>query len=157
MDDAAKALAPAVVSGELVKRPAPETAVDRLRRRLDKIAKDDTDVVQGMNRFSEIPTSMEKEQRAQMVALLAAGTEEQLLAAGWRSRRALRLAIYGTMPKKDWPGAMQAAHERVQARIRKQAANNGPRVLNLNMISIPAPRPPGPEDRVVIVKKGPGE
>lgn len=155
MADPVSSSAPDVVSAELVPRPAAETGVDRLRRRLEKIAEDDTRVVNGMNRFAELPTQLEVEaggEALDAIALLLKGTDEEIRAAGWKSKKELRLAYYGRQPKSKWPAAMQAAHERVGMRIRKLAANTGPKVFNLNMISIPAPQRPGADERIVIVQ-----
>jgi len=134
---------------DLIKRP--ESPLERLKDRYEKAQEKDLTIVAAMNRFSEVPTEAEAEERKKLIDLLVAGTPDELKAAGWRSRKELRMAIYGTMPKKEWPAAMQAAHERVGMRIRRQDKAPGRQVFNLNMISIPAPKP-AIEAKVVIVE-----
>lgn len=129
-----------------------ETPADKLQARYEKLQDRDLDVVAAMNRFAELPTDQEEAERDKMRELLVNGTPEQLKAAGWKSKKHLRVAIYATMPKKDWPAAMQAAHERVMARVRKQSKSKGGNVFNLNMISIPAPRQQTADDIVVEVQ-----
>lgn len=128
-----------------------ETPADKLQARYDKLQERDLDVVAAMNRFAELPMESEEEARDKLRMLLVHGTPDELKAQGWKSKKHLRAAIYATMPKKDWPAAMQAAHERVMARVRKQSKTKGGNVFNLNMISIPAPRKPTAEDIIVEV------
>jgi hypothetical protein len=84
-------------------------------------------------------------------------TVAKVRAMGFKDKRELRLAMYGQLPKKDVPFSMMAAHDRMGMRIRRE--NKAPKggSFTLNMVNIPAPKPPGPEDRVVIVQKEPGK
>lgn len=128
-------------------------AIDKLRERYDKLQKRDLDVVASMNRFAELPSFVEEAARKQLIDVLNVGTDEEIRTLyGFKGKRELRMALYGTLPKKDWPAAMQAAHERVLARQRKQNANQTRQVFNLNVVTIPAPRLPSDEDRIVIVQ-----
>lgn len=131
------------------KAPSP---VDLLMARYEKVQRRDLDIVDGMNRFAEIPTELEELPREQMKLLLAAGTDAQIKGAGWRSRQQLRAAFYGTLPRSKWPAAMQAAHERVGMRLRKQEKNIQRQTFNLNVISIPAPQRPDADQKIVIVE-----
>lgn len=151
MSEKALATVPEVAIGKR------ETPADKLQARYEKLQDRDLDVVAAMNRFAELPTDQEEEERDKMRQLLVSGTPEQLKAAGWKSKKHLRVAIYATMPKKDWPAAMQAAHERVMARVRKQSKTKGGNVFNLNMINIPAPKRPTEEDIIVEVVPKVGE
>lgn len=134
------------------KAPAKKGApVDLLQKRYDKVMHRDLDIVDGMNRFAEIPTELEEIPREQMKLLLAAGTDAQIKAAGWRNRRELRAAFYGTLPRSKWPAAMQAAHERVGMRLRKQEKGSQRQTFNLNVITIPAPQRPVDDEKVILV------
>lgn len=128
-------------------------AIDRLRERYDKLQKRDLDVVASMNRFAELPSFVEEHARQELIRVLNEETDEKAAKLyGFKSKRELRMALYGTLPKKDWPAAMQAAHERVLARQRKQSTNQARQVFNLNVVTIPAPQRPTEEDRIVIVQ-----
>jgi hypothetical protein len=133
-------------------QPKPETAVDRLRTKYEQIQKRDMLIVEAANRFADLPHEAEDPGDETLKALLAS-PDEVIRAQGWRSRRELRMAAYARMPKKMWPAAMQAAHERVVVRSRV-FMKDGPKkaVFNLNMISIPAPKPQTAEDRVVVIE-----
>lgn len=131
---------------------AKSSPVDLLQRRYEKVQLRDLDIVDGMNRFAEIPTPAEQLPRANLESLLAAGSDAQIKAAGWRNRQQLRAAFYGTLPRSQWPAAMQAAHERVGMRLRKQEKNANRQTFNLNVINIPAPRPAGEHEKVVIIE-----
>jgi hypothetical protein len=144
----------------LVHVPTPDTTqpaakkdrMDLLQKRYERVLVRDLDIVDGMNRFAEIPTEIEPISRASLEALLSGGSDAQIKAAGWKNRQQLRAAFYGALPRSKWPGAMQAAHERVGMRLRKQDKAANRQTFNLNVITIPAPRAPGPEDKVVIVE-----
>jgi len=129
-----------------------ETPADRLQARYDKLQEKDIAIVEAMDRFAELPMEQEEVERDKMRLLLVNGTLEELRAAGWKNKKQLRSAIYATMPKKDWPAAMQAAHERVMARVRKQGKSKAGNVFNLNMISIPAPVPQNAQDVIIEVE-----
>lgn len=126
--------------------------MDLLQKRYDRVQQRDLEIVEGMNRFAEIPTEAEAAPRASLEALLIAGTEEQIKAAGWRNRAQLRAAFYGTLPRSRWPAAMQAAHERVGMRLRKQDRGASRQTFNLNIISIPAPQRPTADEKVIEVE-----
>ena len=131
----------------------PQEPVDILRARYDKLQKRDLSVVDGMNRFAELPSFVEEVARQELIAILNTGTDAEIEAKyGFKNKKDLRVAMYGTLPKKDWPAAMQAAHERVLARQRKQSNTGAKTVFNLNMVSIPAPQPQTADDRVIIVE-----
>ena len=134
------------------KAPAKKGApVDLLQRRYDKVMHRDLDIVDGMNRFAEIPTAAEPEEREKMVGLLLK-TDAEIRAAGWKNRRELRAAFYGTLPRSKWPAAMQAAHERVGMRLRKQEKGSQRQTFNLNVITIPAPQRPTEDQKVVVIE-----
>jgi len=124
-------------------------AVERLKIEYEKLQKKDLEVVRAMNRFAELPTAWEDGENA-TIKLLLSLPEAEVVAQGWKSKRELRMAAYGRMAKKNWPASMQAAHERVGMRIRKQSSDDNRTVFNLNMVTIPAPRR-DPEARVVVV------
>lgn len=150
-------LAPAQVTAPTPSELEADRRLTDLRRRVNLIAENDAKIVEGVNRFKDVPTAWEEEDRVAYLAALKAPDDGPAKALGFKNKRALRLAIYGTMPKKDVPFAIQAAHERIGMRIRKDGNRGTGNTFNLNMVTIPAPRPPGPEDRVVIVqaeKKG---
>ena len=137
---------------------APEkkgSPVDLLQRRYEKVQQRDLDIVDGMNRFADIPTPAEELPRANVEALLAYGSDAQIKAAGWKNRQQLRAAFYGTLPRSKWPAAMQAAHERVGMRLRKQEKGANRQTFNLNVINIPAARAASPDEKVVIIEAKP--
>jgi hypothetical protein len=113
-------------------------AVERLKAAYEKLQKRDLAIVEGMNRFNELPMHSEDATDAQLMLLLA-GSEADVQAAGWKDKRQLRMAAYGRLPKRLWPASMQAAHERVGMRLRKQSAAAARNTFNLNVINIPAP------------------
>lgn len=127
--------------------------LDWLQKRYENVQKRDLDIVDGMNRFAEIPTVAEQAPRAHLEMLLQYGTDAQLKAAGWKNRQELRAAFYGTLPRSQWPAAMQAAHERVGMRLRKQDKSANRQTFNLNVITIPAPQAPRADERVVIIEQ----
>jgi hypothetical protein len=149
------------LSDALAVRPPAEVAkngpVEQLRERYNKLQRSDLNIAQLMDRFAELPSFVEKTAREELVALLVDGTDEQIHAKyGFKNKKELRIALYGTLPKKDWPASMQAAHERVLARTRKMDRDKTRNVLNVNLINIPAPQPPGPERKIIeIVDKEP--
>lgn len=127
--------------------------VELLRVRYEKLQKRDVSIVDGMNRFSELPSFVEETARAELVALLANGTDAEIEAKyGFRNKKELRVAMYGTLPKKDWPAAMQSAHERVMARIRKQGQEKRHNTFNLNVIQMPAPVRPTEYEKIITIK-----
>lgn len=129
------------------------TAVDRLAEGYQKLQQKDLAVVRAMNRFADLPTRFEDPERAQLMLLLQL-PEEELKKQGWNSKRELRMAAYGTLPRSQWPASMQAAHERVGMRLRKQSAQAKKNVFNLQVINIPAAQP-ADESKVVIVDVDP--
>jgi hypothetical protein len=128
-----------------------ESRVDLLQKRYDKLQLRDLDIVDGMNRFAEIPTPAEPEEHKKMLELLAS-SDATIERAGWKNRRQLRAAFYGTLPRSKWPAAMQAAHERVGMRLRRQDKSANRQTFNLNVINIPAPQRPAATEKVVIVE-----
>lgn len=143
-----KALIPAqVVAPAVAERP--KDAVDRLRERYERLQSRDLNIVDAMNRFAELPTHIEDKDDA-MVTLLLSGSEDDVRKAGWKSKKELRMAAYARLPKRLWPASMQAAHERVGMRLRKQATATSKTVFNLNMVTIPAPKR-DPNARVVVI------
>lgn len=135
------------MSDALAKKTDP---VELLRARYEKLQEKDLSIVRTMDRFAELPSFVEETARAELIELLATGSDEAIRQKyGFKDKKELRVALYGTLPKKDWPAAMQAAHERVLARQRKQTADKRQNVLNVNVINIPAPRPPGPETKII--------
>ena len=131
------------MGNELVPAGKQKTAVEILREGFERLQKKDLKVVEAMNRFADLPTRHE-DPDGKVVAALFAMTDEELVAAGWKSRRELRMAVYAKLPKSQWPASMQAAHERVGMRIRKQADKSANPTFNLNVINIPAPRAADP-------------
>jgi hypothetical protein len=104
-----------------------------------------------MNRVADVPMTLEKDRLEEFRLLIAEGSEADIRRAGWKSRQQLRLAYYGTLPYKDWPAGMRAAHERVGMRIRRADKESKPAIFNLNMISIPAPRSIRDDDAIVVL------
>ena len=136
---------------------AAEKRLAGLRRRVEMIAENDARIVSGMNRFRDIPSLFEGEERTRCMNILQTGTLADVRRMGFKDKRELRLALYGTLPKKEIPFAMMAAHERVGMRIRRDNKAPSGNTFQLNMVTIPAPRPPGPDERVVIVQREPGK
>lgn len=142
------------VPQEPEKKPAKaEDPADRLARRYEKVQLRDLDIVDGMNRYADIPTPAEPEERQKVLELLNA-SDAEIKRAGWKNRKELRAAIYGTLPRSKWPAAMQAAHERVGMRLRKQDRKASQNKFNVNIINIPAAQPPTAEEKVVVVDVG---
>jgi hypothetical protein len=138
------------VSDALVK--VDKDPVDLLRQKYERLQEKDLHIARTMDRFAELPSFVEEVARQELIKLLNDGSDAEIEAKyGFKSKRELRIAMYGTLPKKDWPAAMQSAHERVLARTRKQVKDPARNVFNLNIISIPAPKPIGPENKVVII------
>lgn len=127
-----------------------EQRMDKLRERYHRIEQRDIDIVAGMNRFSELPSILED--REQVYAALKAVDDEPAKQLGFKNKRELRMALYGCLPKKDWPAAMQAAHERIGMRLRRQDSKQGRTVFNLNMVTIPAPRKLTEADKVITIE-----
>jgi hypothetical protein len=145
------ALTPATV-GPIAKKDA----LDSLKARYDKLQQRDLNIVHNMDRFAELPSFVEETARAELIALLANGTDQEVRDKyGFKNKRDLRIALYGTLPKKDWPAAMQAAHERAMARIRKQATEKKTNTFNLNIISMPAREAPRPDEKIIEVHPEP--
>lgn len=117
-----------------------KSAVEVLRVGYERLQKKDLEVVRAMNRFADLPMAFE-DPKGEKLAELLAKTDEEIKAAGWGSRRELRMAMYGRLPRSHWPAAMQAAHERVGMRIRKQGAQAAKNTFNLNVVTIPARQP----------------
>lgn len=133
---------------------AAEERAAALKRRVQMISENDARVAAGIARFRDLPSFWEPEEREKVLKVLQSGTMDEVRALGFKERREMRLALYGQMPKKDVPYAIVAAQERMSDRIRREGKSAGGATFNLNMINIPAPKPAGPEDRVVIVQKG---
>lgn len=129
-------------------------AVDVLRQKYESLQKRDLEVVRGMNRFADLPTRLEDPDGAQLTALLLL-PDVELAARGW-SRRELRMAAWGQLPKAKWPASMQAAHERVGMRLRRQNVQPSKMQFNLNMLTIPAPKP-ARETEIVVLPEDPEE
>jgi hypothetical protein len=127
-----------------------EQRMDKLRERYHRIEQRDIDIVAGMNRFAELPSILEDRQA--VIEALTAATDEPAKQLGFKTKRELRMALYGTLPKKDWPAAMQAAHERVGMRLRRQDSKQGRTVFNLNMVTIPAPRELTEDDKIITIE-----
>ena len=114
-----------------------QAGVDLLRQKYEALQKKDLEIVRAMDRFAELPIGAED---PEAIARLLAMTDLELADHGW-TRRELRMAIYATLPRARWPAAMQAAHERVGMRIRRQDRQPSKMQFNLNMVNIPAPKP----------------
>lgn len=136
------------VAGQSAIGPA-KTPVEKLERAYDKLQRRDLAVSDAANRFADLPTYIE-DPHDEYVAELLKADDAVILAAGWKSRRELRMAAYGRMPKKLWPASMQAAHERVGMRLRKQEERDRKNVFNLNVVNIPATRRPDERNVVVV-------
>ena len=138
------------MSQALAKKADP---VELLRLRYEKLQGKDLEIVRLMDRFAELPSFVEETARAELIELLANGSDEAIRQKyGFQGKRELRVAMYGMLPKKDWPASMQSAHERVMARIRKQGGEKRRGGVNINIINIPAPQPPGPAAKIITVK-----
>lgn len=124
----------------LVRAEPGKSAVDVLRDGYERLQKKDLEVVRAMNRFADLPSRFE-DPEAKAIGELLAKTDGEIKAAGWNSRRELRMALYGRLPRSQWPAAMQAAHERVGMRIRKQGAQVKKTQFGIALISIPAQQP----------------
>lgn len=136
------------VAGQSAIGPA-KTPVEKLERAYDKLQRRDLAVSDAANRFADLPSYLEDPDDA-TVKLLLALPEEEIQKQGWKSKRELRMAAYGRMPKKLWPASMQAAHERVGMRLRKQEERDRKNVFNLNVVNIPATRRPDERNVVVV-------
>lgn len=88
--------------------------VAELRDRLGRIADQDTRLIVAVNRFADFST--------QELEGFLAMPEAAFPMHGFKSKREVRLAIMGNLPKKQWPAALQAAHERTGYFIRKEEA-----------------------------------
>lgn len=124
----------------LVRAEPGKSAVDVLRDGYERLQKKDLEVVRAMNRFADLPVGAE-DPRGEKIATLLTSSDEEIKAAGWNSRRELRMALYGRLPRSQWPAAMQAAHERVGMRIRKQGAQAKKTQFGLAIVHIPAQQP----------------
>lgn len=126
--------------------------VELLRARYEKLQRDDLEITRLMDRFAELPSGAEETARKELFDMLATGTDEQVQAKyGFKTKRELRIAMYGTLPKKDWPASMQSAHERVMARIRKQTGEKRKGTVNVNIINIPAPQKPMAHEKIITI------
>jgi hypothetical protein len=133
--------------------PTKSDPVELLRKRYEKLQKTDLEITHLMDRFAELPSFVEETARAELIQLLANGTDAEIQEKyGFRTKRELRVAMYGTLPKKDWPASMQSAHERVMARIRKQTGEKRSNTFNLNIINMPAPVRPTEHDKIITIK-----
>ena len=122
-----------------------------LAERLSEVAEEDLRIVEGMNRFKDLPTDFEPKEYKRVLTILESGSDAEVRKLGFPTREDLRLALYARMPRADVPYAIQAAHERVGMRIRKDP-DKARTTVNLAMIQIPAPKPLTADDRVIIVQ-----
>lgn len=129
-----------------------EKRIAGLKRRVEMIAENDARIVAAMNRARDVASTWEPEDREKAIAALAYPTVEKVREMGFRDKRELRVALYGQLPKKEIPFFMMAAHDRVGMRIRRDNKAPSGNTFNLNMVTIPAPKPPD-DARVVIVHK----
>lgn len=130
----------------------PKDPVELLRAKYEKLQDKDIQIVRAMDRFAELPSFVEEVARKELTDLLANGTDAEIEAKyGFKSKRELRIALYGTLPNKEWPAAMRAAHERVMARERKAGVNKPRNTFNLNVINMPAPVPPRTDEKIIEV------
>jgi hypothetical protein len=135
---------------------AADQRVKDLKRRIAMAEENDVRIVTGIQRFKDIPGPLEPGY-AEVIRVLNEGTADELASWGFpggiaRGRKALRLALWGQRPKKDAPYGIVSANERFQAR-QKIAGKTAGRSSTFNLVmSIPAPRQPTQEDRVVIVQ-----
>lgn len=126
--------------------------VELLRARYEKLQRDDLEITRLMDRFAELPSGAEEAARQELFDMLANGTDADVQAKyGFKTKRELRIAMYGTLPKKDWPASMQSAHERVMARIRKQTGEKRRGTVNVNIINIPAPQKPMAHEKIITI------
>ena len=132
-----------------------EKRVAGLRRRIDMIADNDEKIVAGTHRAHDLPMAHEPEY-AEVLKILEMsymGAKAALAPWGMKTKRQLRIALYAQRPKKDVPYSIVAASERVAARLKAAGKAAGRTQINLNMVTIPAPKPLGENDRVIIVQK----
>jgi hypothetical protein len=132
-----------------------ERRVAGLKRRVAMIEENDARIVVAMNKARDVASMWEPDDRKKAMDALASPTVEAVRALGFKDKRELRVALYGQLPKKEVPFFMMAAHDRVGMRIRRDSKAPTGNTFNLNMVTIPAPKPPGPEERVVIVQAEP--
>lgn len=125
------------------------------KRRIQMIAEHDEKVVAAVQRFRDLPMPWEPEHEKVLEAL-ATNNMLAIHQLGFKSRRELRLALYGQKAKKDVPYGVIAANERVQARARLEAKRALGAKIMVQMVNIPAPRPITEADAVVVVRKEPG-
>lgn len=101
--------------------------VKDIRDRLTRIADQDTRVIAAIDRFADFSV----EELGGFLKM----PDESFPMHGFKSKREVRLALMGNMPKKDWPAAAQAAHERVGYVIRKE--DKAPSGAQHGLIGIP--------------------
>lgn len=152
------ALAPAATGTVVPPRTPAQLASDEkvagAKRRIQMIAEHDEKVVAAVGRFRDLPMPWEEE-HAKVLEALATNNMLAIAQLGFKSRRELRLALYGQKPKKDVPYGVIAANERVQARSRLEAKRAPSGKILVQMVNIPAPRPITEADAVVVVRKEP--
>lgn len=148
------------VPGTVVPKPSElerERRIAGLKRRVEMIAENDARIVAGMNRARDVASMWEPADRERAMEALQHPTVEKVREMGFQDKRELRLALYGQLPKKEVPFFIMAAHDRVGMRIRRDNKAPSGSSFTLNMVTIPAPKPPGPEERVVIIQREPGK
>lgn len=100
--------------------------VAELRDRLGRIADQDTRLIVAVNKFADFS----EEELKGFLAM----PDEAFPMHGFAGKREVRLALMGNAPKKAWPAALQAAHERTGYFIRKEEQSRSPATLNIVVI-----------------------
>jgi hypothetical protein len=133
---------------------AKASPVDRLRDAIFGFISKDIDVMSDVAGLSEMDTK----DMAALLALPASAfpykTDEGYV---FRSKKHVRLALAGTLPKKEWPAGLQAAHERVVG-ITKLLAPKDDRPVSVtnNLVMIPAQRQEAlPDEQRLRMRRGP--
>lgn len=107
--------------------------VQLIKDRLARIADEDTKLVLAVRKFASLSND-----DAKMV--LALPPERFPVTVGrstFGSIEEVRLALHGQRAKKDWPAALQAAHERVMVLMKNAEQDSSIGTLGLLLISVP--------------------
>lgn len=128
----------------LVKRD-PEAEIEAIRADVVALEVRDLEIVHAMDRFAD-----------EDLAPLTELSDKALKERGW-TRRQLKVAMAANLPRAEVPYALQAAHERTLARVRRHSEDSSGAKINVSnaTFNILAPAPRAKDIDVVVVEKDP--
>jgi len=126
---------------QLAKRD-PEAEIEAIRADVVALEMRDLEIVHAMDRFAD-----------EDLTELSELSDSALKAKGW-TRRQLKVAMAANLPRAEVPYALQAAHERTLARVRRHSEDASGVKINVSggTFNILAPAPRAKATDVVVVE-----